>query len=291
LRWSMMQSTPVITKGAFDSQNLAFWDPVTGQYLDYHRTFVDGVRAIMTCRSEDFVNWTEPELLTYPEGTPAEHLYTNAIRLYPQRRQLFPQAPRLWIGFPTRYQPKNSQVEPIFMSSRDGRHFVRSTDPVIPITAPSERDGNRSNYMANGVLALPDHPGELAVYGSEAYYAGPDSRLRRFMYRLDGFASLSAGKQGGEVLTQPFTFEGDQLILNYATLDGGSIRVELQTAEGDVIAPFDLQSCQSLQGDNTAAVVSWKLGDGLIRHAGQPVRLRFVLQNADLYSLHFRLLE
>ncbi len=49
LHWSLMHEKPVITKGAFDSQNLAFWDPVSSQYRDYHRTFTNGVRAIMTC--------------------------------------------------------------------------------------------------------------------------------------------------------------------------------------------------------------------------------------------------
>ena len=291
LHWALMSEKPVITRGAFDSQNLAFWDPVSGKYRDYHRTFTNGVRAIMTCTSDDFVNWTEPVLLTYPEGTPDEHLYTNAIRLYPQRRQIYPTAPRLFLGFPTRYQPKTSQVEPILMSSRDGQHFQRFDKAIIPITAPSERDGNRSNYMANGLVTLPGREGEWSVYASESYYDGPDSRLRRFSFRRDGLVSLRADEQGGEVITRPFQFEGDQLILNYATRKGGSIRVELQTAEGKVIAPFDLESCHPLEGDDTAAVVSWKLGDGLIRHSSEPVRLRLRLKDADLYSLHFRLLE
>ena len=44
---------------------------------------------------------------------PAEHLYTNAVQPYFR-------APHLLIGFPTRFQPKTQQVEPVFMSSRDG---------------------------------------------------------------------------------------------------------------------------------------------------------------------------
>ena len=283
LHWSLLSDGPVITEGAFDSQNLAFWDPHTRQYVDYHRTFVDGVRTIMTCTSSDYLNWTEPVLLQFP-GAPTEHLYTNAIRPYPR-------APHIRIGFPTRYQPANSQVEPIFMSSRDGVTFHRFNQAVIPITAPEERDGNRSNYMANGLVSLPGDRREYAVYASESYYDGPDSRLRRFMFRVDGFVSLRAGDEGGEVVTRPFTFEGDNLILNYAARPGGSVRVELQTSEGEPIAPFDLASSIPLTGDDIAAVAAWKLGDGLIRYAGKPVRLRFVLKNADLYSMQFRVLE
>ncbi|MCA9043021.1 MAG: hypothetical protein KDA69_01800 [Planctomycetaceae bacterium] len=284
IHWELVQEKPVITKGAFDSQNLAFWDPNTGLYTDYHRTFTNGVRAIMTCTSEDFVNWTDPVLLTYPEGTPNEHLYTNAIRIYPR-------APHIRIGFPTRYQPKNSQVEPIFMSSRDGLHFNRWNDPVIPIDAPEERDGNRSNYMANGLLQLPGSRDEWSVYATESYYDGPDSRVRRFTYRLDGFTSLHAGKEGGEFISKPFVFEGDQLILNYRAAAAGEVLVELQLADGTPVDPFTLDECHRLTGDDIAQVVSWKQGDGLIRYAGKPVRLRIKMRNADIYSLNFRLLE
>ncbi|TVR54457.1 MAG: hypothetical protein EA426_16950, partial [Spirochaetaceae bacterium] len=56
INWTLKQDTPVITKGAFDSQNLAFWDARRGVYVDYHRDFRDKVRDIMTCTSRDFIN-------------------------------------------------------------------------------------------------------------------------------------------------------------------------------------------------------------------------------------------
>ena len=105
-------------------------------------------------------------------------------------------APHLLLGFPTRFQPKNEQVEPVLMTSRDGRHFRRWPEPLIPITAPEDRDGNRSNYMTWGLLELPGREGELSVYGTEAYYAGPGSRVRRFTFRTDGFVSRPRGRQG-----------------------------------------------------------------------------------------------
>ncbi|MCA9053191.1 MAG: hypothetical protein KDA75_05105 [Planctomycetaceae bacterium] len=279
LRWSLLSDEPVITEGAFDSQNLAFWDPHTRQYVDYHRTFVDRVRTIMTCTSADFLHWTEPELLQFP-AAPNEHLYTNAIRPYPR-------APHLRVGFPTRYQPANSQVEPIVMVSRDGVTFHRHGKAVIPITAPKERDGNRSNYMANALVSLPGNDREYAVYASESYYDGPDSRLRRFMYRVDGFVSARAGLSGGEVVTRPFTYDGTTLVLNYAVHDGGSVRVELQAADGRPLAPFALDNCRALTGDEINGTAMWESGGMLSDHTGEPVRLRFVLQNADLYSFRF----
>ena len=65
----MTQSEPVITQGEFDSQNLAFWDARIGKYREYHRIFVDGIRAIMTATSDDFVQWSKPELLGYQRAS------------------------------------------------------------------------------------------------------------------------------------------------------------------------------------------------------------------------------
>ena len=39
LHWSPMSDAPVLTDGAFDSQNLAFWDATRGEYRAYWRTF------------------------------------------------------------------------------------------------------------------------------------------------------------------------------------------------------------------------------------------------------------
>ena len=281
IHWSLTKNEPVITDGYFDSQNLAFWDPNEKQYVDYHRSFTKGVRSIMTCNSPDFVNWSKPLLLNYPAGTPNEHLYTNAIRPYER-------APHIRLGFPTRYRPSDSQVEPIFMSSRDGIHFKRWNKTVIPTDAPKERDGNRSNYMANALVSLKGNDRELAVYGSEAYYEGPNSRLRRFTYRVDGFVSVQAGTKGGELITQPFTFQGEQLVLNFAAKKSGSIKVELQDADGRPIPGYELSTSKPLTGDSIEQAVSWKTSAKVPPATGDPIRIRFVIRNADVYSMQFR---
>ncbi len=106
LHWTPISDRPVITNGAFDSQNLAFWDPVGGQYRAYWRYFTagvttgenwkpGGVRAIRTATSKDFLNWDNDADLTYVDS-PTEQLYTNQIKPYHR-------APHILIGFPTRY--------------------------------------------------------------------------------------------------------------------------------------------------------------------------------------------
>jgi hypothetical protein len=271
IHWKAMQDKPAITHGAFDSQNLAFWDSHIGKYREYHRHF-RVVRDIMTGTSDDFLNWTTPKWLDYPNATP-EHLYTNTV-------QPCPHAPHILIGFPTRFLPAKEQTEPTFMASRDGQTFRRYTDAVIPTTAPQDRDGNRSNYMAWGVHEL--KPGELSVYAKEAYYAGVGSRLRRFVYRVDGFVALHAGDEGGEVVTRPLTFKGSKLVLNYRAADKGSVGVEIMYGDGTPGI-----RATGLDGDHASSTVVWDKDADAIVFAGKPVRLRFTLKNADLFSFRF----
>jgi hypothetical protein len=271
IHWKPMRDKPVITRGAFDSQNLAFWDAHIGKYREYHRHF-RVVRDIMTGTSADFLNWTEPKWLDYPSAKP-EHLYTNAV-------QPCPNAPHILVGFPTRFLPAKEQTEPVFMASRDGQTFRRYSEAVIPTSAPKDRDGNRSNYMAWGILQL--RPDELSVYAKEAYYAGKGSRIRRFAYRVDGFVALHAGTDGGEVVTRPITFAGSKLVVNYRTARSSHLAIEVIDADGKAIG-----KSASMAGNDVSAAVAWENDPALAALAGKPVRLRFTLKDADLFSFRF----
>lgn len=275
IHWTATSDGPVITEGAFDSQNLAFWDPHAEVYREYHRTFFNGVRSIMTGTSNDFVNWTEPTLLDLGDS-PNQHLYTNAIKHYDR-------APHLLIGFPTRFLPaEGDRVEPTLMTSRDGTRFHRWLQPVVPESAPKDRGGNRSNYMAWGVVDLPGDQDGVSVYATEAYYTGPDSRLRRFRYRKDGFVSVGADETGGELLTKLLRVSGTQLVVNAKTAAGGSVEVQIESADGKPLAVGE-----AFSGDDLSHHITWKSHDAIESVVNQPVRLRFKFSNAEVYAFQF----
>lgn len=77
LRWRRWGDQPIIKKGAFDSQNVVFWDPPTGKYRAYVRDFHDGLRDIRLALSDDFAQWTTPELLRITPPAPREQFYVN----------------------------------------------------------------------------------------------------------------------------------------------------------------------------------------------------------------------
>ncbi|MFH1568989.1 MAG: hypothetical protein ABIL09_13415, partial [Gemmatimonadota bacterium] len=295
VHWSLLAKRPVITEGAFDSQNLAFWDPLRGCYVDFHRHFFkrgdEGVRHIMTCTSKDFRRWTKPEWLDFGDA-PLEHLYTNAVTPYFR-------APHIYMGFPKRFAPGRSVFghehhgvsDGVYMTSRDGRRFRRWGEALVRPGLQPERWENRNNMTAWGILEttndLPTAPRELSIYTTESYYRGDACRLRRFTVRVDGFVAANAPLKGGELLTRPLTFEGTALHLNAATSGSGAVRVEIQGADGRALPGLRLADCDEIYGDSLDRTVTWKGSGDLSGLQGKPVRLRFALSDADLYSLQF----
>lgn len=303
IHWSPLRAEAVITQGAFDSQNLAFWDEVRGQYREYHRASRNG-RDIMTCTSDDFVQWTEPQWLDYEPGRLTE-LYTNQILPYPR-------APHLFLGFPARYVagrtplgPLNERIARIskrfgtdytdtgLIVSRDGRHFQVWPEAFI---RPGIQTGNRwvygSKYTAWGIVEtrsdIADAPPELSFYTSDEGYWQEHVVMRRYTLRLDGFVSVNAPAAGGELVTKPLTFDGNRLLLNFSTSAAGSVRVEIQDESGQAIEGFSLTDCAEIFGDAIERQVQWKGGPDVGRLAAKPVRLRFVLKDADLFAFGFR---
>jgi hypothetical protein len=56
---------------------------------------------------------------------------------------------------------------------------------------------------------------------------------------------------------------------------------------GAPIPGYTLDDCPEIIGDEIARTVAWTHGPDLSRLASQPVRLRFVMKDADLYSIRF----
>ena len=117
-------------------------------------------------------------------------------------------------------------------------------------------------------------------------YLAPSGR--RYVLRTDGFVSVNAGYGGGDMVTKALAFTGSELVLNYSTSAGGSVRVELQRPDGRALPDYRLGDCLPLVGDEIEGVVRWRHGRDLGTLSGRKVRVRYVLQDADLYSMQFR---
>ena len=295
IRWRLLREEPILTDGPFDSLNLAFWDTWREEYVTYCRgvagkgtsDFLEGVRWIRRTTSGDFLNWTPLESIDCGD-TPWEHFYTNSCIQY--RR-----APGTYLMFPSRFVHERvpdpdwtydtGVSDIVFMSSRDGLRFDRSF--MEAFIRPGPDFGNwhdRGIYFEVGVLHT--SATEMSMYGMEHAHL-PTQRIRRYSLRTDGFVSVKAGFGGGEFVTPPLVFEGRRLALNYATSAVGSVRAEIQDAEGRPRPGFGLNDCPERYGDEIEGAVGWTQGGSVSSLAGDAVRLRFVMKDADLYAFKF----
>jgi hypothetical protein len=184
-------------------------------------------------------------------------------------------------------------TENLIMAGRDGVIFKRWNEAFI--RPGIERTGTWNyghTYMGWQLVEtkspLQGAPNELSLYATEGYWIGDSgSRLRRYTLRLDGFVSAQAPLGGGELVTKPIRFQGRVLSLNFSTSAAGSVRVEIEDASGHPLPGFDLANCPDIFGDTIARQVSWKDGHDVGSLAGRPVRLRFALKDADLFSFDF----
>ena len=97
---------------------------------------------------------------------------------------------------------------------------------------------------------------------------------------------LDAAKAGGEIITRPLTFTGNELVVNLAASQG-TLRAEVQDEAGKPIPGFAFADCVPTQGDGVRLPVRWRGDADLAKLAGRTVRLRLALADASLYSFQF----
>lgn len=318
IHWKLLRKKPVIVNPtpflAFDSQNVSFWSESENCYVTYYRTWSERpamaptsrnaakrIRRVSRSTSDDFRNWSphvEMRYETWGEPSPMEEFYISQTHPYFR-------APHIYVAMPTRFMKarravteeearaikvgesqKNDCSDACFMTSRPGNDYYDRTrmegwhrPPVGPQYWTA-----RVNYPANGVIQT--GPDEMSVYIDDRYMQ-PGNRLRRYSLRLDGFMSVNAPYGGGEMRTHPFKFTGDELELNYETSAAGEMRVEIQNAAGKPIPGYSLRDAVDVFGNKIAGRARWKHGASVSKLAGKPVRLRFVMRDADLFSLRF----
>lgn len=200
-----------------------------------------------------------------------EHIYTTLTHPYFR-------APHIYIATPTRFFPdRGESTDVMFMTARGSSKFDRTfREAFIRPGLDKNRWGNRSNYAAWHIV--PTGPEEMSIYMTP---------FRRFTLRTDGFASVSAGADIAEMTTKPLVFKGNRLSLNYATSAGGQIKLEIQSPDGKPIRGFEMANSKTLVGDSIDESAAWKKNPSLAALAGKPVRLRFMMQEADLFALQF----
>jgi hypothetical protein len=276
----------------FDSPLSAFWDELTERYMLYIRGWnpSDGrqrIRAIRMTTSEDFIHWTPFEYIEIDnlKGWPY-HLYTNSGHPY-YRAPYYLMFPKRLIPDRTFLQdwPYKGQSDVLLLASRDGlRYRQPAADAFLRPGLDRKNWHERSIFIAPQVV--PTSEGEMSMYSIQNYRTD-SNHIRRLSMREDGFVSVYASNRGGALTTHPITFCGETLEVNYSTSGAGAIRVGLADEKGQAIEGFSSTDSE-LFGDEISRNVQWNGLSDVSALSGRPIRMRFELTEADLFSFRFQ---
>ena len=312
----------VISSGyAYDSQNTLHWNPHLKKYFCYFRNFHNSdqnqnslfnekeIRDIMVTESEDFIHWSEPKLLNFGDREDYP-LYTNCVSAYPYDT-------RYYIGFPTRYVERKSWTKNydrlcglekrkarmernpryglvvtdcVFMSSRDNVNWYRFDEACL--TPGREYDSNwvyGDCYPAiGGVVETPSpfhgEPDELSIYTFDHHMMlGEMGHLIRYAFRRDGFASVKAPYEPATLRTKPFSFDADELSLNFKTSARGGIYLTILDENG---FPIDGYETCEIFGDSLDRTIDFDLPLSDLK--GRSVIFEFKMRDAEIFAMRFK---
>ena len=313
IRWTPEALNPVVPHS--DTISSTHWDARAGNYVTYLRFGPPNIRLIARTQSEDFVHWS-PKLtvirrskMDEPSATqhygmkimPYAGVYIGFLEAYHgQTHEPIP-ANKLWMDKAdtqltfsrngltwTRVGPQgaipHNQLE---QGGRDWGRIAREAT-VLPYGEHGQDWDWGSVYAFQPPLVIGD---EIWIYylGSTTRHGGvrhhgdsESSGIGLARLRLDGFVAVEAADRG-TLTTRPLVFIGDELEVN-ADAEGGTIRVEVLGPDGRVIEGFGRMDCKPLTSDSVRHVLEWNGNRDCHLIQGRPIRLRFHLKRAELYS-------
>jgi len=270
-----------------------------------------GGRDIARYTSEDLINWSDEESALPVAGDEScrpedwiEYMDMRAFR-----------ASGLWLGqlcifhgdrtSPQYMMPDRENVwrkgttELRLVASRDaGKSWQRVGDKQIWLPHSKEKYGYDRLVFPGSPVRVGDelwlyynvYDGDHLIWNRDGTLFDKQrpsrtGRVALATMRWDGYVSLDAGEETGQLVTKLLRFEGDKLWVN---LDAskGALKAELQDEKGKVIPGFALEDCQPAKENGINLSVSWQKGK-LGKLAGRTIRVRFELENASLFAFGF----
>ena len=274
--------------------------------------------------------------LEFPHRFDPEEMDPVGVDFYVTKAIKYPWAPDTYLAFPIAYfhyeadgpvtrqilmDPARNRgsgpVETQISVSRDGVNWKRHPRPAYVGNGLHQGWPVNQAYMAQGMVRRGDEIWQY-YFGTEIYHSSYNrdeskSAVYRVVQRLDGFISADAPYDDyGTIVTKPFIFEGNRLVLNIDTDALGYAQVGFLDAQGQPIPGFTVDDCIYINGDFIATEAEWikntgefggvspkteeeliamadqvESGHDLSVLAGKTVHLVFRMRGAKLFSLQF----
>ena len=251
-------------------------------------------RANPTLTTLPWYNTDQEDVNTYLPGVEAQIYNLDSIAYESITLGMF----QMWYG-PENDDlngwPKITEIQAGY--SRDGYYYerpVRGSGNAL-INASREEGAWDYGYLstsAGGVIVLDD---EIRIYysalsgqiklgnGDVTQDAHTGGSISYATLRRDGFASM---KGTGDLLTKKLTVTKDAkyLFVNADIEEGGSLKAEILDADGNVVKGYTADDCVAFTGDSCCQKITWNGSDDLSMLVGKGFRIRFVMENGELYS-------
>ena len=208
-------------------------------------------------------------------------------------------------------------IETQIAVSRDGINWKRMYRPAYIGNGMHGEDRINQAYIAHGMVRRDNEIWQY-YFGTGFYHSAyaedkDDQAVYRVVQRLDGFVSANAPyDKEGTLITKPFVFKGNRLILNIDTEAAGYAQVGILDEAGNPIEGFKTNQCIYINGDFIDTEVEWLLNRDelmaikikseedyarlsaaaktnldLSALEGKTVRLQFKMRGTRLYSMQF----
>ena len=280
-------------------RNTMMGSRVNGKFVGYVRKvrmFKNvGVRSVHYTESENFLDWTEPQLVLAPDlqDDPDVEFYGMAVF---KRHDWF-------IGLLENWRADTDVMEVQLAFSRDGKHWQRPQPRVTFIGPTYDWNQSWNNCASNGPIFLKE---QMAFYFGGNSVGHHFSTTRRSgaiglaSLELDRFCALEGTTEQGWVDTIPLIWPGGELVVNadtresfvsHPTKANGTLYVEVLDASGAQLPEWSGQKKRATFQGNTHCreniadgTVRWPGGRNLDPFIGRPIRLRFVMKHARLFT-------
>ncbi len=318
LHWTDHPENPVLDRGL--GAGRVIWDARLNAYVGYFRPMPwlvypergpRGIRVLGRCTSPDFIHWTLPQddVVLVPDDQDDtgiefynmpffeyEDCYIGFLWIYYNYTHTGNTDPETG-GRPSDAEGLDKLMDAQLAFSRDGHAWTRVCDRQLLMACGKAGDWDEMEIHPTGMVERGD---ELKIYYS-GKVRGHGQRLSRVRdtivegrevtgavglatLRLDGFVSVNAGDAGGELLTRPFDPGRGKKVFVNARAARGSVEVEVLDEYAEPLTGFSREDAVPFAGDAIDHEVQWKERRAIQGLEGAPIRLRFVMKDAELYS-------
>ncbi len=277
--WTILDEPLIIQHS--DTFNAATFDPATGKYVIYPRTWYYQRRAVGRVISNDFRHFSNMQQVLWPDPSmrATDTWYTPGY-------VVIPGASDYHLMFATLWSQIDDTFTPIMHTSPDGVLWQRVTGESMIKHGPTG-----SWYFCGGaftsLVELPDNQWGSFMMGWHVPHKYPRAfpgfgQAGWVRWTRGRIAALRADEEASFNLF-PIRTNKRKMIINYSTKKSGYIKIAINGKE-----PLrKITDADIIIGDELDRVVTWNGNSDMANSPDEGIQIHIEMRNADIYSLRF----